>query len=197
MPSLRVTKNGKVLCVAGSDDAWTFTAAVYADIWGPERSTLTVTGSARSEAVASEFLVWELDHQLKTGDMLEFSFLVDAASSPRENSPIEEPGADEAFQDFFAPIPEDELQKLEDRAIANDTCQWQFKVHGRPALIVAPDHQRQYCSLHITWGGHRVDQLRVSLSNASLREISSQGGGAELFLEHVSFNSSVGLEITG
>ena len=195
MPSLRVTKNGDVLCVAGSADAWTFTAAVYADIWGPERSTLTVTGSARSDLGTSDFLVWELGHELKTGDRLEFSFVADAASSPRDDSPIEEPSEDEANQDFFAPIPEDELRKLERRAIANAACQWRINFEGIEASSVAPDFQRQHCSLHMTWASHRVDQLRVSLSKSSLREISFRSGGEELFLEYVPFDYKLGLEI--
>ena len=195
MPSLRVLKNGDVLCVAGSADAWTFTAAVYADIWGPERSTLTVTGSGRSDGGTRDFLVWQLGYELKTGDRLEFSFVADEASSPRDNSLIDEPSEDEATQDFFAPIPEDELQALEGRTIENAACQWQVKFEGREAVCVAPDSQRQHCSLHMTWVGHRIDQLRVSLSKSSLREISSRSGGEELFLEYVPFNYRVGLEI--
>jgi len=162
---------------------------------GPERSTLAVTGSAKSDGGTSEFLVWELGHELKKGDRLEFSFVADAASSPRDNSPMEEPSEGEATQDFFSPIPEDELQKLESRTIANAGCQWQVNFEGREALSVAPDFQRQHCSLHMTWAGHRVDQLRISLSKSSLREISSRSGGEELFLEYVPLNYSFGLEI--
>jgi hypothetical protein len=186
MPSLRISKNDEHLCTVGSDDVWTFSASVWADLWGPEVSSLTVTGSSRSEEGGSrDFLVWHLSHELKPDDRLLFLFTEGTASSPTDQTPIEEPGAEEETTDYFAPIAEAELLTLESRAIANASCRWQFSFPGKPLLLLSPSHKRQHCSLQLTWNDHRPDRLRISLSRSSLREISAREPGDELLLEYV------------
>jgi hypothetical protein len=196
MPSLQVTKNGKLLCAVGSDDVSMFTASVWAEIWGPERSNLTVTGSSKSsEDQPGSFLVWYLAHELGPNDRLSFAFAVDSASSPPDQTPIEEPKPEERVPDFFAPISEVELQKLESRGVQNGNCKWRVSLSGKGSFLVAPDPERQHCSLHLMWNDHRPERLRASLSKSSLREISARADGEKLFVEHMPIGAQLELQI--
>jgi hypothetical protein len=196
MPSLHVTKNDELLCVVGSDDVWTFSAAVWGDIWGPEHSTITVTGSRKAaEGQAGDFLVWYLGYELKQNDRLAFSFTTGSTSSPLDQTPIEEPSTNAEIPDFFAPIPEAELLKLESRTVANASCRWQFCFPGRPLVFVAPDPERQHCSLQLTWNDRHPERLRVNLSKSSLREISARAPGEDLFIDYVPLNSRFELTV--
>jgi|SRR5882672_1363122 len=192
MPVLRVTKNDKQLCVVGSDDVWSFSASVSGDIWGPESSALTVTGSAPSpDGGAGEFLVWELSHELRPSDRVGFSFEEGSTSTPikKDNEVFDVPPGSEEKIDFSAPIAEDELEKLESRPTLNTSCRWKFSIVGRDSLSLAPDQARQHISLHLLWNDRRPERLRVNLSKSSLREISSRSGGEEVFLEYVQLGS--------
>lgn len=186
MPALRVTKNDEHLCTVGSDDVWTFSACVWADIWGPELSSLTVTGSSKpEEGGACDFLVWHLGHELKPNDRIAFFFTSGSTSSPTNQTPIDEPNAEEETTDYFAPIAEAELVKLESRTIANASCKWQFSFPGKAILLLSPSHQRQQCSLQLLWNDRRPDRLRINLSKSSLREISAREPGEDLFVQYV------------
>ena len=97
--------------------------------------------------------------------------------------------------DFFAPVPETELVKLESRPATNANCKWRFLFPGNPVIVLAPDPARQYCSLQLTWNDHRPDRLRVNLSRSSLREITARAGGEELFVEYVPLNAQFELTV--
>lgn len=192
MPILRVTKNGKQLCVAGSDKVWSFSAFVWSDIWGPESSALTVTGSALTpDGEAGEFFVWELSHELKPSDRIGFSFEEGSVSTPvkKDNEVFDEPSGSEEKIDFFSPIAEDELTKMESRPTLNTGSRWQFSIAGKDSLTLAPDKTRQHISLHLLWNDRHPERLRVNLSKSSLREISARSGGEEVFLEYVQIGS--------
>jgi hypothetical protein len=196
VPRLRITKNGKELCVAGSEDVWMFSVNVWADVWGPEVSSITVTGSKPSdEGSAGEFLVWHLAHELKASDRLQFSFLEGSESSPLDDAPIKSPSESDEEIDFFAPVPESELLRLEARPVENAACTWSFASGGEAPILLGPDLARQHVSLHLLWNDHRPERLRVSLSKSSLREISSRVRGQELLLEHLPIGSALELAV--
>jgi len=196
MPSLHVTKNDVPLCVVGSDDVWTFSASVWADIWGPERSSLTVTGGGGSaEGGAGDFVVWYLAHELKPNDRLTFLFATGSTSSPPDQTPIESPSPNAEVADFSSSLSEAELLKLESRTVANANCNWQFRFAGKPPILLAPNRERQHCSLHLLWNDRRPERLRINLSRSSLREISARASGEELFLEYVPLNTQFELTV--
>ena len=196
MPTLRVTKNDEHLCTVGSDDVWMFSASVWADIWGPEVSSLTVTGSSKDrDGSAGEFMIWQLGHELKPNDRVAFLFTSGSTSSPLDQTPIGEPSDEEKATDYFAPIAEAELMRLESRAITNATCRWQFAVSGEEVRVLAPDAQRQHCSLHLLWNDHRPNRMRVSLSKSSLREISAREPGEDIFAEYVPLETEFELRV--
>jgi hypothetical protein len=196
MPSLHITKNDETLCVVGSDDVWTFSASVWADIWGPEHASLTVTGSSKAaDGKAGEFLVWHLGHELKPNDHVAFHFATGSTSSPPDQTPIEESSANDEKVDFFAPISEAELVKLESHPVATGNCKWQFCFPGKPTVLVSPGPDRQYCSLQLTWNDHRPERLRINLSRSSLREISARAAGEDLFVEYVPLDTRFELRV--
>jgi len=196
MPALRITKNGEPLCTVGSDDVWTFSASVWADIWGPEASTLTVTGSGKPDAGdAREFLVWELSLELKASDRVTFSFEAGSRSSPTQQLSFDEPGNDGETVNHFGPIPEGELANLESRPKENIGREWSFSVRAETPLRVAADATRQHIGLHVLWNDRRPEALRVHLSKSSLREISERSSGEELFLEYVPLGTTFEVEI--
>jgi len=191
MPMLLVSKNNKQLCAVGSDDVWSFSASVWGDIWGPENSSLTVTGSALSpDGRLGKFIIWELSHELKPSDRIGFSFEEGSASSPikPDSEVVDEPRGEKKIN-FFAPIAEEELKKLESRPTLNTSCRWKFSIVGKDSISLAPDQTRQHISLHLLWNDRRPERLRVNLSKSSLREISSRSGGEEVFLEYVQLGS--------
>jgi hypothetical protein len=51
-------KNEKYLCTVGSDDVWMFSTGVWSDIWGPEVSSLNVSGGGKRRPDGkSDFLI--------------------------------------------------------------------------------------------------------------------------------------------
>lgn len=193
MPILRVTKNGTPVCIVGSDDVWSFTASLHGDMWGPERSELTVTGGGKLQPDnSSEFLIWEMAHELRLGDRISFSFEEGVTSSPQGAVFVSEPTPESEKIDFFGPVPEEEIARLENRPTLNAKCSWRFILnHGEQEVLAAVDETRQSISLHILWNEMRPERMRVSLSKSSLREITGKTGGEELFLRYVALGASV------
>jgi hypothetical protein len=196
MPALRITKNGEPLCTVGSDDVWMFSASLWSDIWGPEVSTLTVTGSGKPDARdAREFLVWELSHELKASDRLTFSFEAGSNSSPTNQVTFDPSDSDEQNADYVGFIPGSEFASIEARPKENLTCHWSFAVTARSSLLVAPDETRQHIGLQVLWNDHRPETLRVHLSKSSVREIAERSAGEELFLEYLPLGTEFEVEI--
>lgn len=184
MPVLRITKNGTHLCTVGSDDVWMFSANVYADIWGPAWSELTVTGGGkRRPDGSSDFLIWEMAHELREGDHIVFSFEEGTKSSPKGAAFDDHAPSEDKPHDFS--VPEEEIFKLEARPRLNMECKWRFIAPGEQEILVAPSDDRQNVSIHLLWNEMRAQRMRVNLSKSSLREITSRSGGEEIFLRYV------------
>ena len=187
MPVLRVMKNGNHLYTVGSDDVWMFSASVWGDIWGPEVSFLDVSGgSKRRPDGESDFLIWEMLHELTKLDRITFFFEEGSESSPKgkkfdpDACPPEEPKIEMSF-----PPTDEDLTKLEARPALNSGLSWSFSVNAAQSIEVAPDIARQHVGLHLLWNEQRPERLRVNLSKSSLREISSRTEGEEVFLQYV------------
>lgn len=196
MPQLHVTKNGVHLCSVGSDDVWCFTVSLHADIWGPQRSELTITGSGKLLADgSSDFLIWHMSHKLNDCDLIQFSFEEGTTSSPMGEVFIGEPEPEGQKVDFFGPVPDDEVARLESRPQLNPNCAWRFATQSAPEIRASPDVDRQSLSLHILWNEMRPERLRVHLTKSSLREITRREGGEELFLEYVPIGTLFGVAV--
>jgi len=192
MPILRVTKNEKTLCSVGSEDVWMFSASVNADIWGPERSTLTITGGGKHQPDgSSEFLIWEMAHELLAGDRLAFAFEDGIASSTKGKSMEDEPTPEDEKANFSGPVLDNEIARLQARPRSNTSCAWRFAVQGETEILAAPDETRECLTLHLLWNEMRAHRMRVSLSKSSFREIASKTGGEELFLSYVEVGARV------
>jgi hypothetical protein len=197
MPILRVTKNGQPLCTVGSNDVWMFSASVWADIWGPEISTLDVSGGGKRRPDGeSDFLIWEMPHELKKSDRVAFFFEEGEESSPQGSvfDPTDFPPEEPKIDISFPPTPED-IIKLEARPAENIGVAWNFCVSGAASIKVAPDSIRQHLSLQLLWNEDRPQSLRVNLSKSSLREITSRAGGEKLFLKYLPLGSSFEIEV--
>ena len=195
MPTLRVTKNGLPVCTVGSGDVWMFSASVHADVWGPERSALTVTGGGkRRPDGTADFLIWQMHHELQPGDQLLFAFEEGTASSPKGELFVDEEDSDTPRNDFVSPLPEDEVVHMEARPKLNATCRWQFKC-DEIELTASIEEVRQNLSLHLLWNEMRPHRMRVSLTQNSLREIVSRSGGAQLHLSYVEVGASVAVHV--
>ena len=190
MPALRITKNSKHLCTVGSDDVWMFSASIWGDIWGPEASFLDVHGSGKlGPKGESDFLIWQMPHELKPGDSICFSFEHGAVSSPKGKVIAPEPTTDKSKVDFSSPPSEKEVRKFESRPKRNGTLTWRFSRDSRAEIRVAPDATRQHVSFSVLWNADRPDRLRANLSKSSLREIVNRTRGEEVFLEYVPLGS--------
>jgi len=190
-------KNGKLLCTVGSDDVWMFSASVWGEIWGPEVSFLDVSGgSKRRPDGESDFLIWEMPHELIRLDRITFFFEEGSQSSPKGNKfdpdalPPEEPKIEMSF-----PPTEEDIKRLEARPALNHGLSWSFSVNGGQSIEVAPNGAQQHVGLQLLWNEDRPDRLRVRLSKKSLREIVSRSGGEELFLENLSLGSSIEIAV--
>lgn len=193
MPVLRITKNDVHLCTAGSDDVWMFSADVHADIWGPARSELTVTGGRkRRPDGSSDLLIWEMAHELREGDRVVFLFEEGSASSPAGSVLDDETSSEEQDDDLLASG--EEILSLAARPQMNLDCRWRFFAPGEQEIPVAPDEDRQNVYLHILWNEMRPHRMRASLSQTSLVEIASRSGGKEIFLRY--FEHSMRIELT-
>ncbi|MBI4995884.1 MAG: hypothetical protein HZC22_03105 [Rhodocyclales bacterium] len=192
MPILRVTKNDIPLCTVGSDDVWMFSASVWGELWGPEVSFLDVSGGGkRRENGESDFLIWEMPHELVKGDRVAFFFEDGNISSPQGK--LFDPSAEvpeEPKMDISFPPTAEDIVKLESRPPLNADLTWAFTIYQAPGISVAPDNIRQHVSLHVLWNEDQPQRLRVNLSKSSLREIVGRTGGEELFLEYVPLGSS-------
>ena len=163
-----------------------FSASVHADIWSSERSELTVTGGGKRKPDGeADFLIWEMSHALRDGDRVAFSFADECASSPKGQLLTAEPNSDGPQPDFFGPMVEANILKLETRPVLNSQCAWRFFLAQEPEVVAATDSHRQSISLHLLWNEMRPERMRVNLSRNSLREIVARTGGEELFLRYV------------
>jgi len=197
MPVLRVMKNGKHLCTVGSDDVWSFTASLWGEIWGPEVSSLDVSGGSKcNRNEESDFLIWEMPHELTRLDRITFYFEEGSESLPKGKKfdpdayPPEEPKIEMSF-----PPTDEDLTKLESRPALNAGLSWSFSANGAQSIEVAPDIARQYVHLHLLWDENRPDRLRVNLSKTSLREIASRSGGEEIFLEYLLLGGTIEIAV--
>ena len=97
-----------------------FSASVNADIWGPERSTLTITGRGKHQTDGtSEFLIWEMAHELLAGDQLSFAFENGIASSSKAVSMEDEPTTEDEKVNFSDSVLETEIARLLARPRSN------------------------------------------------------------------------------
>jgi hypothetical protein len=161
-----------------------FSANVYADIWGPASSELTVTGGGkRRPDGSSDFLIWEMAYELRKGDQIVFSFEEGTKSSPKGAAFDDRAPSGDKPHDFS--IPQEEISKLEASPRLSLDCRWRFIAPGGQEILVAPNDDRQNVSIHLLWNEMRAQRIRVNLSKSSLREITSRSGGEEIFLRYV------------
>jgi hypothetical protein len=198
MPRLRVHKNGEHLCSVGSEDVWMFSASIWAEIFGPDASTLDVSGGAKPVGdEEGEFLIWEMPHELAVGDRIDLFFEEASNSSPTgtpfKNDP--DPIPEEPKFDWSDPPTEAQIHALESRDMRNDKTKWSVALNGIPRFALRPDTSRQHISLHLLWNDRHPERLRVSLSRKSLREIVNRTDGDELFLEDLPIGSSINVAI--
>lgn len=197
MPTLRVTKNGAHLCTVGSNDVWMFSANVWGELWGPEASTLDVSGSGkRRPDGTSDFLIWGMPHELAKGDGVALSFEEGETSSPKGElfDPSAESSAEPTIEMSFPPTADD-ITKLESRPTLNAGLIWAVTITHAQSFSVAPDAFRQHVGLHVLWNEERPDRMRVSLSRSSLREIFERAEGEELFCEYVPLGSRIEVSV--
>ena len=170
-------------------------AGLWGNIWGPEISMLDVHGSGKLRTDgSSEFLIWELPHELKVGDRVGIYFEGGSASSPKGRSFEADPSENER-RDFSIPPAEAQLRQLEARPTQNAALVWAFSLNGGSQMQVRPDPTRQHLSLHLLWNDHHPDRLRVNLSKTSVREIAGRAGGEEVFVDYVPVGSRIEVTI--
>lgn len=179
MPSLRIHRNGEHLCTAGSDDASTFSATVWGDVFGPEAAVLDISGSAQPPGAPGRLLVWECPAALARGDLLEMSFEAAGESLPGPVA-VRRDAAGEITGPWSTSPTEAEIASLESREPLNAGATFDVRVADR-LIRVAPDMSRQYVRLHVSWQERRPLHIRVSLSRKSLREIIARAEGDQLF----------------
>ena len=171
-----------------------FSASVWTDLWGPDSSTLDVTGGSKRRSDGThDFLFWALPHELARGDVIDIYFEAGTQSKPKGaifNPEPEKPPDDGARFKSWPPS-EAELLEWEGRPALNESLRWSFVLNGGPSILVGPGQQRQHVGLHTLWNEERPERMRVNLSRSSLREICSRSGGEELLLEYVPLGSHV------
>jgi hypothetical protein len=100
-----------------------FSASVWADVFGPEASTLDVTGSAKPTSDGrSDFLIWECPHELALGDRIEMYFVPDGLSKPRGTmfrDQVDKNATVAAF-DWSSPPTGEQVRGLESRDVCNE-----------------------------------------------------------------------------
>ena len=198
MPVLKVMKNGKHLCSIGSDDVWAFSASMSMDIWGPEIATLDISGgSKRNEKGESDFLIWEISHELAKQDQLSFSFENGTTSSPKGKpfTPESKPQATaEADLDFQAD--DKELKEMEAQSAVNVDVAWSLSTNGRSSTKVKPDPDRQHIMLHMIWNeDSHPEAMTVNVAKKSLREIMDHNDGEIILSEALPIGSQLQLTI--
>ena len=168
-----------------------FSASVWGEIWGPKISCLDVSGgSKRRTDGKTDFLIWEMPHELKFGDRVRFSFEEGSACAPRGKVFDDKAPALKAKIDMSFPPTDDDLTRLESRPAKNSSLKWLVSFMDAPAINISPDANRQHLGLGLLWNEDHPERLRVNLSKTSLREMVSRIDGEELFLEYVPLGSS-------
>jgi hypothetical protein len=190
-------KNDEHLCTVGSDDVWMFSSGMWGEIWGPEASSLDVSGgSKRRPDGESDFLIWELPNELNIFDRITFFFEEGSESIPKGNifDPEAIPPEEPKFNISFPPT-EDDLTKLESRPALNIDVKWSVTVNGSQRFEMFPETSRQHIGLRLLWNEEKPQQLRVSISKKSLREITSRSDGEKIFLEYVPIGSTIDIQV--
>ena len=196
MPVLKVIKNGNHLCTIGSDDVWAFSANMSMDIWGPEVSSLDVSGgSKRNEKGESTFLIWELSHELALEDQLVFSFEDGSRSAPSGRLFAPEDSAP-AKADSEAASEEPDLKEMDASSAANLASTWTVSKDGAPNIKVKPDAERQHLMLHLIWNEDNApDELNIKLAKKSYKEIMENSSGEIILSQSLPLGSQLQIAV--
>jgi hypothetical protein len=198
LPQLRALKNAEPFCVVGSADVRTFSFCVWADLWGPERSLVAVSGrSRRGGNGLDDFLTWALPVELRAEDLLDLHFEEGATSMPG-GEPIRRgsTGASHGTTRFESHAPGDaELREWESRPAVNECLRWHIEVNGAPLAHIGPARHAQHVSLELQWNDARPDRVRVTLSASSLREVVRGSRGQTRFEDAIAIGSRVTIAI--
>jgi hypothetical protein len=178
MPILRVTKNGAHICTVGSNDVWMFSASVWAELWGPEASTLDVSGGGkRRPDGSSDFLIWEMPHTLAAGDRVCLSFEEGEISRP--DGELFDPPAETLEQtegEISFPPTAEEMEKLESRPHVNAELVWRVSINDAHSFSVVPDSIGR--TLGCGYFGMRRDPIACASISPGHRSAKSLNGRA-------------------
>lgn len=196
MPSLLIEKNDKHFCTAGSNGLLMISVRVWGDLWSKEASNFDITGGAEEQDGKTEFLIWDLQHELKNGDRLRFSFQEgDASSRPPEVFRDKFERKDLPTTDPTWPPPEEEIAKFEARPLLNRDLAWRFSMNEAAPKVIRPEAGRQQLSFGLLWNNRRPERIRVSLHSTSLREALARVNGFDYVTEYVPLGSRFELHI--
>jgi hypothetical protein len=195
MATLSVAKNDQHLCTVGSTGLFMMSAGVWGDLWSKEAAHLDLTGGTEEENGKTEFLVWELLHELQKGDRLRFDFGPGDQSSraPEVSPPDDTPIT--PFPNTNWPPSESEVAELERRPLVNDALAWRFSMNDQPPRVFEPQGGRQHLSFGLLWNNRHPERIRISLHCSSLREIVARQGGLDFITEYVPLGSRFELHI--
>jgi hypothetical protein len=173
-----------------------FSVAVSGDIWSKEVSHLDVTGGTEEEDGTTQFLMWELLHELKLGDRLRFDFeRGEDSSRPPEVSRETRDLSNASNHIQTWPPSKEEIANLEARPHLNPHLAWRFSMSERAPEVFRPEAERQHLSFGLLWNNRHAERIRVSLTSASLREIVARTGGRDYITDYVPLGSHFDLEI--
>ncbi|RJX34106.1 MAG: hypothetical protein C4516_00140 [Oxalobacter sp.] len=168
------------------------------DVWGPEVSSLDISGgSKRRPSGESDFLFWEISHELKKQDRLSFHFEAGSKSSPQGTrfNPDAPPQKEVKLDPNF-PTTETNPKDLEAYPAINTDIVWSLSLNGAPSVKVKPDTERQHLMLQMIWNeDNHPETLSLSLFKKSLREIMDDSDGEVIFSEAIPVGSAIDMII--
>jgi hypothetical protein len=199
VPVLEISRNGGPLCSVGSRDMWMFSGNVWADIWGPERSRLDVSGSSKAPPGGrSAFLIWHMPLALDAGDEITFALVPGENSSPRGK--VLDPAADEDDTGdeplaLDAGLSAARIKKITARPADNQSVRWTVALRGGAPITVTPDVTRSCAALSFMWSEFSPEGVRVSLAKSSLQEIHARTPGEEMLQDALAVGDALRLSI--
>jgi hypothetical protein len=187
MPGLAVTLNGKELATVSTEGCNLLSVRVAGDLISEEFASLDVSGGLYGEGIKEPTLTWVNLIPLNPGDEVEVTFLQEAMTS--------HPGKtlDELYPEEERPMgPWEPLEKMFDDLAKEPRVRERFGFvitppDGEPIRTATMPNDHSF-GFSVSWAWNHPERARVSLSSASLEDISKRVGGTD----HAEFKLQIG-----
>jgi len=177
MPALSVTLNGERVVSIATDGFDVIDVGVSGDVLGPDLATLRISGGSHPEGRDFQYVIWEDERTLVSGDSVSVVFLAEGGTS-RPGKTIEELYPDEKpiQKEAFVPT-EDMVLELKRRPKAFESLAFEITGPTGATVQASTSPNEHGYGFTVLWNSHRPDWARASAHTYTLDSLVTKESG--------------------